>query len=81
MADIRNPVEAHYTSGDLGAAILAALQAIGKDIEHLTLDDLAAVERREIGRHRREGVGLVLHHGDDRAHPRSSSVSTAELPP
>ena len=39
-----NPVENHYTSGDLGAAILAALQGMGKDIEHLTPDDLAAVD-------------------------------------
>src|SRR5271166_2791644 len=44
MADAANPVEAHYTSGGLGAAILAALQGIGKDIEHLTPDDLAPVD-------------------------------------
>src|SRR5579863_7519841 len=39
-----NPVEEHYTSTDLGAAILAALRAAGKDIEHLTPDDLAPVD-------------------------------------
>lgn len=39
-----NPVEEHYTSADLGAAILAALQGMGKDIERLTPDDLAAVD-------------------------------------
>jgi MPBQ/MSBQ methyltransferase len=44
MAETRSPVEAHYTNYDLGAAILAALQAIGKDVEHLTPDDLAAVD-------------------------------------
>ncbi|HZU90106.1 MAG TPA: class I SAM-dependent methyltransferase [Stellaceae bacterium] len=44
MGEIRNPVETHYTNRDLGAAILAALQAIGKDIEHLTPDDLAPVD-------------------------------------
>ncbi|MGH7114030.1 MAG: methyltransferase domain-containing protein [Stellaceae bacterium] len=44
MTDIPNPVENHYTSGDLGAAILAALQRMGKDIEHLTPDDLAPVD-------------------------------------
>ena len=44
MADRPNPVEDHYTSGDLGAAILAALQGMGKDIDHLTPDDLAPVD-------------------------------------
>jgi MPBQ/MSBQ methyltransferase len=39
-----NPVEEHYTSEDLGAAILAALKAAGKDIEHLSPDDLAPVD-------------------------------------
>jgi ubiquinone/menaquinone biosynthesis C-methylase UbiE len=39
-----NPVEGHYTSSDLGAVILAALQKIGKDIDHLTPDDLAPVD-------------------------------------
>jgi SAM-dependent methyltransferase len=39
-----NPIEDHYTSGALGAAILAALQGMGKDIDHLTPDDLAAVD-------------------------------------
>jgi SAM-dependent methyltransferase len=44
MGETRNPVEAHYTTRDLGAAILAVLQAMGKDIEHLTPDDLAPVD-------------------------------------
>ena len=39
-----NPVEEHYTSTDLGTAILAALKAAGKDIEHLSPDDLAPVD-------------------------------------
>ena len=39
-----NPVEEHYTSADLGAAILAALRAAGKDIDHLSPDDLAPVD-------------------------------------
>src|SRR6516162_5941109 len=42
MAD--NPVEAHYTSADLGKAILAALKEAGKDVDHLTPDDLAPVD-------------------------------------
>src|SRR5215467_919530 len=42
MAD--NPVETHYTSQDLGQVILAALEAAGKDIGHLTPDDLAPVD-------------------------------------
>ncbi len=39
-----NPVETHYTRSDLGEAILAALNAAGKDIDHLTPDDLAPVD-------------------------------------
>lgn len=39
-----NPVETHYTSGDLGEAILAALRRMGKDIDRLTPDDLAPVD-------------------------------------
>jgi len=39
-----NPVEDHYTSSDLGAVILAALRGMGKDIDHLTPDDLAPVD-------------------------------------
>jgi SAM-dependent methyltransferase len=39
-----NPVEAHYTSGTLGEAILAALKAAGKDLDHLTPDDLVPVD-------------------------------------
>ena len=39
-----NPVETHYTRDDLGAAVLGALKAAGKDIDHLTPDDLAPVD-------------------------------------
>ena len=39
-----NPVENHYTREDLGDVILAALKQAGKDIEHLTPDDLAPVD-------------------------------------
>src|SRR5436190_24046590 len=42
MAD--NPVEAHYTSQRLDEVILAALKAAGKDLDHLTPDDLAPVD-------------------------------------
>jgi ubiquinone/menaquinone biosynthesis C-methylase UbiE len=42
MAD--NPVEAHYTSRSLGGAILEALKAAGKELDHLTPDDLAPVD-------------------------------------
>jgi MPBQ/MSBQ methyltransferase len=40
----QNPVEAHYTTPELGAAILAALEAAGKDLDRLTPDDLAPVD-------------------------------------
>jgi ubiquinone/menaquinone biosynthesis C-methylase UbiE len=39
-----NPVEIHYTRDDLGEAILTALKAAGKDLDHLTPDDLAPVD-------------------------------------
>jgi SAM-dependent methyltransferase len=39
-----NPVETHYTREDLGETILAALKAAGKDLDHLTPDDLAPVD-------------------------------------
>ena len=39
-----NPVETHYTRQDLGGLILAALQQAGKDVDHLTPDDLAPVD-------------------------------------
>src|SRR2546430_7329974 len=39
-----NPVEAHYTSQSLSKTILAALKAAGKDLDHLTPDDLAPVD-------------------------------------
>jgi ubiquinone/menaquinone biosynthesis C-methylase UbiE len=44
MVERHNPVEHHYTRPDLRAAILAALQGMGKDIDHLTPDDLAPVD-------------------------------------
>ena len=40
-----NPVEQHYANPDLGAAILAALEGMGKDIDHLTPDDLARMSQ------------------------------------
>ena len=39
-----NPVEAHYARRDLGETILAALKQAGKDIDHLTPEDLAPVD-------------------------------------
>jgi SAM-dependent methyltransferase len=39
-----NPVEHHYTNADLGAAILEALRRLGKDVHHLSPDDLSPVD-------------------------------------
>ncbi len=44
MTGDRSGVETHYTRPALGETILAALAAAGKDIEHLTIDDLAPVD-------------------------------------
>jgi SAM-dependent methyltransferase len=48
MADAR-AVEDHYTRGSLAATILAALRDAGKDLEHLTPDDLAPVDEFHSG--------------------------------
>lgn len=37
-------VSEHYTHGDLSAAVLAALAEAGKDVERLTLEDLAPID-------------------------------------
>jgi hypothetical protein len=50
MSDDEKILNAHYASRDLAAAILAGLRAGGKGIEHLTPDDLAAVDQFHAGR-------------------------------
>jgi ubiquinone/menaquinone biosynthesis C-methylase UbiE len=44
-ADHEHNVAGHYSSGDLGERILAALEASGKDLESLTSADLAPVDQ------------------------------------
>jgi SAM-dependent methyltransferase len=44
MTEVRSDVETHYTRSVIGETILAALAAAGKDIEHLTIEDLAPVD-------------------------------------
>ena len=41
-------VSEHYTIHDLGNRILAALKAAGKDLDALTIDDLAPVDEFHI---------------------------------
>ena len=43
MTETRGVAE-HYRRANLGAVILAALDAAGKDIDHLTPDDLAPID-------------------------------------
>ncbi len=43
MTDTRTIAE-HYGRADLGSVILAALSAVGKDIDHLEPDDLAPID-------------------------------------
>ncbi len=45
MPDETQRVAAHYARADLGAAILAALRAAGKDPDELTPDDLAPLDQ------------------------------------
>jgi ubiquinone/menaquinone biosynthesis C-methylase UbiE len=44
MTGDRSDVETHYTRSVIGATILAALAAAGRDIERLTIEDLAPVD-------------------------------------
>jgi MPBQ/MSBQ methyltransferase len=51
MSEPRSPatgVSAHYTVPDLGARILAVLEEAGKDLDALTIDDLAPVDEFHI---------------------------------
>lgn len=47
-ANVNETVQAHYTRSDLGGVILAALEKAGKDIDHLTPEDLAPVDEFHI---------------------------------
>lgn len=47
--DTEQKVAGHYERGDLEQAILAALTAAGKDIDHLTIDDLAGLDEFHLG--------------------------------
>jgi ubiquinone/menaquinone biosynthesis C-methylase UbiE len=44
-------VASHYTHGSLESTILGGLTASGKDIDHLSIDDLANVDEFHLGRH------------------------------
>jgi len=44
MADPASEIDRHYGRGGLLERLLAALAAAGKDVEHLTIDDLAPVD-------------------------------------
>ncbi len=48
MTTSQGKVSEHYTIADLGDRILAALQAAGKDLAALTVDDLASVDEFHI---------------------------------
>ena len=47
--EIEQAVARHYAHGSLEEAILEALVAAGKDVNHLTLKDLAPVDEFHIG--------------------------------
>jgi len=49
MPQPAHDVAAHYTRGGLADTILAALMAAGKDVDHLTIDDLAPVDEFHSG--------------------------------
>lgn len=45
---VNDAIQTHYTRSDLGDAILAALEKAGKDVDHLSLEDLAPVDEFHI---------------------------------
>ncbi|WP_374651314.1 class I SAM-dependent methyltransferase [Dongia sp.] len=47
--DVEDRVMRHYTHPELEARVLAALQAAGKDVERLTIDDLSALDEFHLG--------------------------------
>jgi ubiquinone/menaquinone biosynthesis C-methylase UbiE len=44
MSDVAPQIDRHYGRGGLLERLLGALRAAGKDVEHLTIDDLAPVD-------------------------------------
>jgi len=63
-----NPVEANYARDDLGNTILTALRQAGKDVDHLTPDDLAPVDEFHGGQRQAtiRLAELVGFHGGER---------------
>ena len=49
MQAFEQEVATHYSHGNLEAAILAGLQAMGRDRDHIRPDDLAAIDEFHIG--------------------------------
>ena len=45
---LHETIQTHYANADVGSAILAALEKAGKDLDHLTLQDLAPVDQFHI---------------------------------
>jgi len=45
---VNEEIQTHYTRADLGDAILAALEKAGKDVNHLTPEDLAPIDQFHI---------------------------------
>lgn len=48
QARINEAIQTHYTRADLGDVILAALEKAGKDLNHLTPEDLAPIDQFHI---------------------------------
>ena len=47
--DVADLVRQHYGGVDLQAGILAGLAGVGVDVDHLTVDDLSAVDQLHAG--------------------------------
>ena len=49
MQALEQEVASHYSHGSLEAVILAGLQAMGRERDHIRPDDLAAIDEFHIG--------------------------------
>ena len=76
-ATVNTTVQAHYTRPDLGSLILTALEKAGKDIDHLTPEDLAPIDAFHI---RGRKATLELAHNRIKARLMPSQIAHSKHP-
>lgn len=71
---INETIQTHYASRDIGSVILAALEQAGKDLNHLTPEDLAPIDEFHI--RGRTATLELAHVADLNAHMRVLDVGS-----